>query len=71
MISGQKALYHDKRFKYLITFSSYRTKYMIEMDQFVHTLSGDREEIISRDSKQSAATMKDMIGTTIKKFFSF
>ena len=39
---------------------------MVEMDQFVHTLSGDAKETIERRSVQSAATMKD-IGTTITR----
>ena len=45
---------------------SYDPKLMIEMDQFVHTLSGDASETIERLSKQSAATMKD-IGTTVRR----
>ena len=40
---------------------------MIEMDQFVHRLSGGEEEVISRDSRQSAATMKNF-GETIERF---
>ena len=36
---------------------------MLEMDQFVHTLSGGSEEIVERYSTQSAATMKEQDGT--------
>ena len=53
-----------------IHFSSYNTKNMIEMDQFVATLSGIQSEIIERRSWESAATMKDL-GKTIKKFDFF
>jgi hypothetical protein len=35
---------------------------MIEMDQFVHTLSGQLEETIERKSIQSAVTMKEQDG---------
>ena len=35
---------------------------MIEMDQFVHTLSGQLEETIERKSMQSAVTMKEQDG---------
>ena len=40
---------------------------MIEMDQFVATLSGIQSEIIERKSWESAATLKDT-GKTIKKY---
>merc|ERR1712142_325718 len=46
-------------------YSSYNVDTMIEMDQFVHNLSGGQEEVISRDSRQSAGTMKHF-GKTIK-----
>ena len=36
---------------------------MVEMDQFVHLLSGSKEEIVERASTQSAATMKEQEGT--------
>ena len=32
---------------------------MVEMDQFVHILSGHNEEIIERSSSESSLTMKD------------
>ena len=44
-------------------FSSFNQEHMIEMDQFVHTLSGSSEEIVKRNSTQSAATMKEQDGT--------
>jgi len=47
--------------------SSYQPKYMIEMDQFAHKLSGEETETIERQSKESAATMKE-IGTTLISF---
>ena len=39
---------------------------MIEMDQFVHTLSGNTDEIVERLSTQSAATMKEQDGTLLR-----
>ena len=42
--------------------SSYQTNHMIEMDQFVHTLSGQLEETIERKSMQSSVTMKEQDG---------
>ena len=36
------------------------------MDQFVHTLSGEADEIVERLSTQSAATMKEQDGTLIR-----
>ena len=44
----------------------YDKSYMIEMDQFAHTLSGSAKENIYRLSVESALTMKD-IGTTISR----
>ena len=41
-------------------------KTVIEMDRFVHTLTGQAKETIRRESKQSAATMKEQ-GTTIEE----
>ena len=41
-------------------------KTVIEMDRFVHTLTGEAKETIRRESKQSAATMKEQ-GTTIEE----
>ena len=40
---------------------------MIEMDRFVHNLNGSPEEVIERQSIESAATMKD-IGLTIEGY---
>ena len=40
---------------------------MIEMDQFVKQLSGSPLEIIARQSRESAATMKDT-GLSIRRF---
>ena len=45
---------------------------MIEMDRFVQTLSGVKDETIERESKESSATMKEQ-GMTVAKlvFFGF
>ena len=59
-------LYHGL-FKY---FSTYIPERMIEMDQFVWTLSGRRSEIITRQSQHSGATMKKKAGTIEKLDFS-
>ena len=40
--------------------------YIIEMDRFVHKLSGNTKEVIKRLSSESAATLKHL-GVTIKK----
>ena len=40
---------------------------MIEMDRFVVTLKGKREEEIVRQSKDSASTMKQENGMTINR----
>ena len=32
---------------------------MVEMDQFVHQLSGGNEEIVERSSTENSLTMKD------------
>jgi len=45
--------------------SSYITQNMIEMDQFTVALSGQRSEVIERNSRDSAATMK-RTGKTIE-----
>ena len=47
----------------MFCFSSFKQQSMLEMDQFVHTLSGSSEEIIKRHSTQSVATMKEQDGT--------
>ena len=46
--------------------SSYDTKKMIEMDQFVVQLSGEEEQLVRRKSTESAATMKES-GMTLKR----
>ena len=40
---------------------------MIEMDRFVVTLAGDREEEILRRSRDSVSTMKNENGMTINR----
>ena len=45
---------------WLLTLSSeVDTDSMVDMDQFVHQLSGDDEEIIERSSRESSLTMRD------------
>jgi len=45
--------------------NSYQPEFMIEMDQFVHTLSGTAEEKVERLSTKSAATMKEQKDITL------
>lgn len=45
--------------------NSFKTKNMIEMDQFVVTLSGEQSQVISRLSRDSAATMKELTEGTL------
>ena len=45
---------------------SFNPLHMIEMDRFVHTLSGNTKEIIKRRSKESSNTMKEG-GMTINR----
>jgi len=43
--------------------NSFYPEYMLEMDQFVHTLSGSSQEVVERYSTETVATMKEQDGT--------
>ena len=50
-----------------LNFRKYNPKEMIEMDRFVHILSGEEIEDIRRASKDSSSTMKDN-GMTLRRY---
>ena len=49
---------------------TYNPKEAIALDRFVHTLSGEVNEIIERNSTQSAVTMKEA-GQTLKMLVKY
>ena len=49
---------------------TYNPKEAIALDRFVHTLSGEVNEVLERNSTQSAVTMKEA-GLTLKMSFNY
>ena len=52
---------------FFLLFRSFDPSELIEMDRFVVTLEGKREELATRLSRQSTSTMKDENGMTINR----
>ena len=52
---------------FFLLFRSFDPSELIEMDRFVVTLEGKREELATRLSRQATSTMKDENGMTINR----
>ena len=53
-----KGMTNDNVFDHLYPYRSYPKEWMIELDRFVHTLSGEENETLERSSRESTATTK-------------
>ena len=58
-MKGKSKANYAKNFYFQYCFRKLDSKWMIEMDRFVVSLKGTEDEIIERQSKDSAATMKE------------
>jgi len=47
--------------------NTFQLKHLVEMDQFVHTLSTSKEQIVERLSTSSSATMKEQKDLTLRR----